>query len=784
LVNGTGLVNGNGMINGNGFTNGLSLRRNRRGVILQKDLRIGLSLLILFVLLVPPISLLLSTSLTPAPVAEGIVIDGAFGDWADAEKYSENLVAPENIKIEGHAVDLRNDYLSFYIKVNSSFFPYGPDMFEIFMDADGNAATGYETSEDFGSDYRIELYGWDGEVKGSILLEFSGADRLNFSAWKAMGSADAAINLNELEAQIDTQVLELFDAERFKVLIFAKDSSGSEIYSSVATSDDFGALAVRQVPLLADPVVTGSQNVTRLVFMAKGTDVNVSKVNLTVTGGVVGAIAPFKVPKGTIVPKTVTLDVSSLNPGTLVRINLDGVSADRPVKISGIETRVYATALHQEINVDGLFYDWETFIDILSPDLVPELNDSNIDIERYSTNRSATEAFFYMRVDGDIFAGSNIPDRMSKPPADVGGPSGPTPPPVTFVPRKSGEDVTKIFIDTDVSDVDSGMSIGSIRADFKVEIKGINGRITEKTMYRWTAGSWSPLQSIPIEAEIDDSQLEASVPLSSLGAMPDAEVVFVTTDWRAMSDSTVSHEGLKASFKNGEGTKSGGDDPIPLHGINAETAFSWELSSTPTVDGSCDAGIEYPGSYLIDETDFDVYIGHINDYVYICVIAWYDSALINGDQTELFLDPDHQGGSAPQDDDRYFIVRYEIVTASFNFYQRKGDGTFWVPCGASCDPGNEGEGSVTFGVLNYEFKLGFGDVWEPSPPSPNQVAGFQIVIWDGNGGGYRIWGSDSVPWENPNDWGHLGYLPEFQELIIPIAGTITLFIFTWRKRRK
>jgi len=566
LINGNGLVNGrerinsrafsdnNGLTNGNGITNGLNLKSNKFGIVAQKDIRSFIVGLVAVILVAPLVLFFLGYYNPPPPVLKVITIDGDFTDWTSIPKYSEAPAAPpDSINIREYSVDLTDEMLSFYIKVKDNFFSQeDPDIFEIFLDADGDKSTGYNTSGDFGSDYRIELYGWNASIHGSPkLTEFSGSDSLNFSAWSSIGNAKAAAHLNELEAQIDTEMLDNFQEDDFKVLIYGKDFEGREVYSSVTPSKTFGALLVEQRPL--KNVTTGPGDVTELSFHARGSNVNVNGLTLTTSGGTVGSIDSFTVLAGTTIRKNVNLDVSDLSDGTLAIVNLDAVDADRPVKIIGKETRVYKGYYPSGIVVDGLFEEWKTPINI-SGDAVADVNNIDIDIAEYSTAKNSTNAYFFLEVSGKMLAGTNIPKRIMRPPPTVPGPPGPpAPPPVVVqVPRKSGEDATSIYMDTD-GNKSTGFGLSEdFGSDYLLEIKGIHGKITNKALYNWTGSGWDPMFS-PVEAEVDDTRLESSIPLTDLGMLNNPKVIFVTTDWRRLTDMSEPDEGLKSES---EGTKS------------------------------------------------------------------------------------------------------------------------------------------------------------------------------------------------------------------------------------
>src|SRR5207249_2418829 len=119
LVNGTGRTNGtrgrtSGITNGRGATNGTGainglingsykkgLRQNRFGVITHKDLRLGLSIIVLALLLLGPFYLLLSSPTPASPTR--ITVDGGLGDWSGIGFLNDTVVASDaNVKLRAY----------------------------------------------------------------------------------------------------------------------------------------------------------------------------------------------------------------------------------------------------------------------------------------------------------------------------------------------------------------------------------------------------------------------------------------------------------------------------------------------------------------------------------------------------------------------------------------------------------------------------------------------------------------------------------------------------------
>jgi hypothetical protein len=527
----------------------------------------------------------------------------------------------------------------------------------------------------------------------------------------------------------------------------------------------------------------------QLTFTAKGTDVNVQNVDIMATGGILTDIASFSVVKDTTVVRMVNLDTSGIAPGTLINVDLESVEADRTVRITGRETRMYVDSCPSNITIDGLFNDWSGGLPKISSDIDTGGIDENVDIERYSSAKDTENAYFYLDVAGDTFGGTFLPKAFRVPPP-LGPPGVPGPAPTPTVvhhPRISGEDVTRVYIDANSSDT-SGNGIEGILADRMIEIKGIHGSITSKKAYEWIWPDWVEV-SVDPDVEIDDTQMELGIPIGILGELNATNVIFHTTDWRGSSDSSEIHWGLDPGA---EATKGGNPGIIPLHGNNAQTAYSQRITNTPTVDGNCStSATEYNGAYTITSFEYTVYIGHApynivfppGNMLFVCIIADFDDMETLGDYATIYFDTDHGGEALPQDEDRNFTLGRNMV--GFSFVQRQGNnnvGTPWKGC-SDCNPSDAGMAADRGPAIHYEFQINFTDVWGTSLPSPNQVAGFEIVMYDNGAGIMYIWGSLNFDGDAPNTWGHLQYLPEFHDMLIPIAAVVVISMVFLRRRR-
>jgi len=82
-----------------------------------------------------------------------------------------------------------------------------------------------------------------------------------------------------------------------------------------------------------------------------------------------------------------------------------------------------------------------------------------------------------------------------------------------------------------------GVSVGGIFADYMVEVRGIGGRITSQTPFRWQPG-WVSDPSLTLRTAKNASALEGSLGLSP-AELNAPLMVFETNDWSNRGDTTV-----------------------------------------------------------------------------------------------------------------------------------------------------------------------------------------------------------------------------------------------------
>jgi len=489
--------------------------------------------------------------LTP-PAPTRISVDGKFEDWLGVPKYVDEVQATNNdIAFQRYGLILENGYLSFYLEVKGIILGdnYGYDSFFLFVDADGENSTGYFL-RNLGAEYMVEIFGGNNTVASSSLYEFEGDDEYNWSAWNQIADVQASSYLDKMEVQIYPNDWTVEDD--FLVLLYANDNEGNLTYSSISLGKRFGALAVTQRPL-RDMVSAGVNDLLELEYKAFGSNVSVLATNLRHigAGSVIDAPSGFNLTAGEKITRTVRVDTTASPNGSFVSLSLLSVEADRPVSIRGEAAKAYVNQGPFGNRIDGWFGDWKRNIGV---DVDPKpITNENIDIDRYSANLTQTEAYFYLDVKGEILGGAYVPFNRMKPPPTVGQPAPPQPP--RPLPKKSGEDILRIYVDSNSTDNEC-IIVGNIRADYLVEIKGIYGRILSKSLFHWEDG-WKPLAG-KLLAEKGREKLEVSFNISAVDIFQ-MKVVYETTDWKGEGDTS---EALSLRGEKQEITRSDGKEKV------------------------------------------------------------------------------------------------------------------------------------------------------------------------------------------------------------------------------
>lgn len=764
-----GLVNGGGLVNGSGFTNGLSLRRNAFGIVTHRDLRRGGAILAASLLLMVVLGYLLSVPPEAPPL---IAVDGNLEDWTSVVRYEDPEDAgPAHLDLREYAVHMTADGLLVSGRARGPLFE-GSEPASVYVILNRGNDPAY-AAPGLGAHAIAELWGWDGALHGMSLRGWTGSpDVDNATAFRHLGPLRAAVNGTDFELAIDDVKFELPRAPgALRILVAIGSARGLDAGAIIGPVP--GALLVHQEPMRT--ALSGEQPVLRLTMYALGADVRVSGLTVVQSGG--GTLRlplfPLAIPAGTEHMETIALDVTGTDSGSFLTVRVTGVDAfvrasgadvPAPTTLSGHPARVYVDARPAGKAIDGLFDDWTGGVTTPDPDDdVP----ASVDLLETATAIQGG-VFFYVRTQGDVLGGALLPERRVR--VEPGGGPASTGPPVPLR-RQAGEDILRIYVDTDDRDP-VGEPFGGTVADRLLEVRGRLGHVTSRALFAWdsAASRWSPRQEV-FDVEFTGSEFEGSAPATFFGAMHNPLVAFAMSDWSGVVADVSDIAGLRGA--------SGSPGVRPWHGMNAQTIQATALESVPVVDGNCaTTGSEYNGASTGNAPGLTFRVGRQSgpQHVFVCVEVTGDGTDNPGDWGELVFDTGHDGGTAPQADDR----RFRVYTGSSVLISEKGNGAMWVSCGSDCDASDSATGAFRTDRQVYEFRIRFSDVWGTNSPSPNQIAGFAVVAYDAGSSTTYAWGSDAVSDTNPNTWGHI-QIPEFAPLATT-AGAALLVLLIRRRQ--
>ena len=91
-----------------------------------------------------------------------------------------------------------------------------------------------------------------------------------------------------------------------------------------------------------------------------------------------------------------------------------------------------------------------------------------------------------------------------------------------------------MYVDVNASDP-SGAPIEGIFADYVLEVKGVAGRVTSRTLSAWSNG-WTAVPGSPVPVAKDASAIEGAIPIPPTSS--DLRFVFAMTDWSGAGDVT------------------------------------------------------------------------------------------------------------------------------------------------------------------------------------------------------------------------------------------------------
>lgn len=530
-VNGTGATNGGAFVNGTGVSSGLGTQ-SKKGSAMRSSFLTRWQFLSVLVATVIVISTFIFLSY--AQEKQPVSVDGKFGEWASVQKfgmYTSAGSAP--INVDNWAVSHAGAKFFMYVKAQADIMGAADvNSFYLFIDNDNSLSTGYALSE-IGADYLVELDGWNGSVQASSVSEYrSEADQYDWNAWVPVGSASASVTGMQLEASAE---LPKAVSSSAKLILLSKDNLDRNAISYPMPQTG-GLLVIKQEPgtcILGDGTVASANSlaILKLTLTCEGAAGSVDDIVPYVSGAALSfdfQKVSLVLGKETVI--NVSVDTSSSAPGTFVEalVSASGVNSTfAGVEVVGIPARAYVTSPPMAITIDGAFADWTGKI---TPDSDPApVGNDNIDIKAVGEVNSTSSSSFYVSVFGEMLGGSQVPVTLQKPTAGGGGG-------ILIPTKKTGEDILRIYIDSDLSSATGfakAVASKAIGADYMIEVKGVDGVARPGTLYVWSSDQWVVVSGAFVLAENDRQQIELSVSSSSISSSSSIDFIIETTDWKA-----------------------------------------------------------------------------------------------------------------------------------------------------------------------------------------------------------------------------------------------------------
>ena len=376
LTNGMGRTNGltNGLGRTNGMTNGFGPGRfNDQGAVHPRKL--SLILIIVFVIIMPvSLGLLIQSQPVPGQVA---TIDGKFGEWDKFTRYVDTAQCADGA-LDIVEFSVAADGMDFfaYIGAHGQLLANARvDRYFAFIDADGNAATGY-AALGLGAEYVVEAYGHSAGGWSVSPMKFSGTDQYNWSAFGTVGPgyADSVGTELELRATLDAEIA-LGGSARIRFASMT-GSEMADVCDPIVDGKN-GALVVSQSPQDASGIVSGTALLT-LQLRAVGDDVTVNSLATTPAYTLVGFSAGTISANQAMIVQ-VTTDVASIVAGTLVKASVTSVGVQAATyNVVGRSLAAYANSAPASIAIDGAFADWSAILK--TADAAGDVDNPGIDI--------------------------------------------------------------------------------------------------------------------------------------------------------------------------------------------------------------------------------------------------------------------------------------------------------------------------------------------------------------------------------------------------------------------
>ena len=536
MVNGRGAINGTGLVNGTGLTNGAGLSANQPRHSAERarvSMRWKLLVLLVVIVVAAPTALFLVLS-----DHKSFAIDGNFDDWNGVQKFGMRDIAPlSEIAVYEWAVRTEGTSVSMFLRVQGAIMGATEvDSFFLFIDSDNQDVTGYSLCG-IGADYAIEIDGWNAQVQSAALMEFGYTDdNHDWNSWMRTGAVTYASKAGMLEAMGS---IGMPPVEGAKYVLLAQNNVLDPAYSiSYPVEETGGVLVITQTPgpsiSSAGTVPKGpNQALVTLNLKAQGAGGNIASIDPIVSGAdIESSITNIDLAAGESRDVDILVDTSASpdsEPLSVILAEYDVASTFDLVIIEGDIVSAYVASPPPQVEIDGAFADWLGLVN--ADNDTADVPNPDVDLSGLGAASASNLACFYVAVKGTLYQGAFAPSVKTRPTGSGGGG------PVIETPV-SGEDVLRIFIDSDVSN-STGKVISkpdkTIGADYFIEMKGTDGMITSQSVSRYVSPNWVSITA-PISAAKDSQRIELSVPLAAIGASAMFKVIVETTDWHSRGD--------------------------------------------------------------------------------------------------------------------------------------------------------------------------------------------------------------------------------------------------------
>jgi hypothetical protein len=625
-VNGTGLINGSGLVNGTGITNGT---KGEGGRTPPPGRRMSFLSRWQFLAVVVAIVVVISTFvfLSYSAPSEGIVIDGDFGDWSHESKLGiYSLAGSAPVDIDEWAIQVKDQQLFLYFRVQGVLMgSTNVDSFYLFVDADNSPSTGYNVSG-IGADYLLVMSGWNGSVRAASLDRYaSTTDQFDWNSWSGVSSISASSGATQLEAMASMPVS--LDGNAKFVLLSQDYLYRNSLSYAVPTIG--GTLVVEQSmgsDVQTDGTVAQASGVTmvRLVFTCQRAGGTVQGFVPLVSGAdLSSSFEEFELKPGDEHIVDLQLNTLLSTEGSLVSASVvpSGITSTfSSVQVLGLPVRAYIASAPSEIIIDGAFGDWTGRTSMDADSTI--IGNVNININSIGAVNTTSSSSFYVSVVGEMCSGSNVPIIVSKP-SGFGGGGG-----IVILPRKTGEDILRVYIDSDMSTA-TGFPVSlvskTIGADFKIEITGLFGEITSKSLMNYSGDSWEPVSGAVVSAANDAQRLELQVLSESVSGKESIDYAVETTDWMGRADFATSvPQGTRSWIIDGTTTSSAAtamsyQRKIFYDGTNF-WSFYWDGTNT-VCKYSADSGVTWTAGGTVFKTtgvnEASIWWDSANSVVYV-----------------------------------------------------------------------------------------------------------------------------------------------------------------------